>query len=327
MWTRKREKSATLLAIAGLFVAYASQPAAARDRWYVGGDVGVVGLEDITLDIGPTPLSTPASFQPWCDYGYGLGAVIGYDISSFGLRLEAEISYRSSGVRSLRDIGVFLPSIDIPLESGRASALSFMINGLYDFGTVQGFTFSGGGGVGVARVEFANFRERGAPEPFINTSTTSIAFQAIAAVRRAITQNVDVGVKYKFFAVPNLTIDTVAGDRISTSFRSHSAMLSLTYNFPPVEYSVTKRAGQRLRLARIGNTDPVVPTIYDHSGRIRGPHALRDLASLLPFNQRDVVLALQVEPELRAVAEIAPEAHRRICADRAATVQDIRDAA
>jgi OmpA-OmpF porin, OOP family len=232
MWTRKRKSSSALLAIAGLCVAYASQPASARDRWYVGGEAGVVGLEDIPLDIGPTPLSTPASLRPEYDYGYGFGAVIGYDIGSFGLALEAEINFRRSRVGGFRDIGVFLPSIDIPLESGRASALSFMINGLYDVGTIQGFTFSGGGGIGVARVEFANLRERGAVEPFINASDTNIAFQAIAAVRRAITQSVDVGVKYKFFAVPNLTIDTVAGDRISTSYRSHSAMFSIIYNFP-----------------------------------------------------------------------------------------------
>jgi len=232
MWTRKRKKSSALLAIAGLCIAYASHPASARDRWYVGGEAGVVGLEDIPLDIGPTPLSTPASLRPGYDYGFGLGAALGYDLSSFGLRVEAEVAFRSARVASIRDIGVFLPSIDIPLESGRASALSFMINGLYDFGTLEGFTFSGGGGIGVARVNFANLRERGAVEPFINASDTSIAFQAIAAVRRALTQSIDVGVKYKFFTVPNLTIDTVAGDRVSTSLTSHSAMFSIIYNFP-----------------------------------------------------------------------------------------------
>ena len=227
MSTRKREKSSALLAIAGLCIAYASQPASARDRWYVGGEAGATFVEDLARyrpDAAQHACEPPTRY----DYGFGLGAALGYDISSIGFRVEAEVAFRSARVGSIRDIGVFLPSIDIPLESGRASALSFIINGLYDFGTLEGFTFSGGGGIGVARVNFANLRERGAVEPFINASDTSIAFQAIAAVRRAITQNVDVGVKYKFFTVPSLTIDTVAGDRVSTSFTSHSAMFSIS---------------------------------------------------------------------------------------------------
>src|ERR1700729_3957945 len=50
----------------------------------------------------------------------------------------------------------------------------------------------------------------------------------------------------------------------------------------------------------------------DRSRRIRGPHAPRDFRAPLLLNNRNVVLALQIEPELCAVAEIAAEAHRRI---------------
>jgi len=41
----------------------------------------------------------------------------------------------------------------------------------------------------------------------------------------------------------------------------------------------------------------------DISCRIRWPYALGKLRALLPLNHADVVLALQVQPELRAVAE------------------------
>lgn len=40
------------------------------------------------------------------------------------------------------------------------------------------------------------------------------------------------------------------------------------------------------------------------SRRIRGPDAAGDLCPVLTLNQGDIVLALQVEPELRAVAEV-----------------------
>jgi hypothetical protein len=47
----------------------------------------------------------------------------------------------------------------------------------------------------------------------------------------------------------------------------------------------------------------------------------------LALDQGNVILALQVEPELRAVAEISPEADGGIGADRAASVENIGDAA
>ena len=63
------------------------------------------------------------------------------------------------------------------------------------------------------------------------------------------------------------------------------------------------------------------------SCRVRRPHALRDLVALLPLHHCDVVLALQVEPELRSVAEIAPQAHGCIGRDRAAAVENVGDTA
>jgi uncharacterized membrane protein YfcA len=61
--------------------------------------------------------------------------------------------------------------------------------------------------------------------------------------------------------------------------------------------------------------------------RVRRPDPPGNLAALLALHDRDVVLALQVEPELRAVAEIAAEPHRRVCCDRAAAVENVGDAA
>jgi hypothetical protein len=63
------------------------------------------------------------------------------------------------------------------------------------------------------------------------------------------------------------------------------------------------------------------------SRRVRRPHPLRDLPALLPLDQRNVVLALQIEPELRAVTEIAAEPHRGVGGDRAPGVENVGDAA
>jgi len=66
---------------------------------------------------------------------------------------------------------------------------------------------------------------------------------------------------------------------------------------------------------------------YNVSRRVRGPHAPRDLRPALALHHPDIVLALQVEPELRAIAEIAAKPHGRVGGDRAPGVEDIGDAA
>jgi len=61
--------------------------------------------------------------------------------------------------------------------------------------------------------------------------------------------------------------------------------------------------------------------------RVRGPHTARDFGAAFAFDHRDIILALQIEPELRGVAEVMAEPHRRVSGDRAPSVQDIGNAA
>jgi hypothetical protein len=55
------------------------------------------------------------------------------------------------------------------------------------------------------------------------------------------------------------------------------------------------------------------------------PYPSGDLRAALAFDRRNIELALQIEPELGAVAEIAPKANGGIGRDRAAAVQNVRD--
>jgi hypothetical protein len=63
------------------------------------------------------------------------------------------------------------------------------------------------------------------------------------------------------------------------------------------------------------------------SCRIRRLDSPNDLGALLPPDHADVMSTLQIQPELRAVAEIAAEPHRGIGGDRAAAIEDAGDAA
>jgi OOP family OmpA-OmpF porin len=221
-------KLAISLALASTALA---SPALARDnQWYVGVDGGAMIVEDLALDIGA--LNDAATVDT--DKGYDVGGVVGYDFGGF--RLESEVSYRQADVTGFNSqtpqitsgAGTALASGGTYAVAGDASALSFMVNGLLDFGDddgVQGFV---GGGVGVARIDVQTVF---AAPSFLDDSDTGFAWQALAGVRAPLSDNWDVGLKYRFFNADKVSLVNRLGRAVDTRFRSHSLMGSLIYNF------------------------------------------------------------------------------------------------
>jgi outer membrane protein OmpA-like peptidoglycan-associated protein len=211
-------------------------PALARDgALYVGGEFGAMIVEDIDVDIGTRQDAITLDHE----YGYDGAGFVGYDFGAF--RVEAEVGYKKARLDSLQGT-VRLPGegatfgADRQDVSGSTSALSFMVNGMLDFGDDEGISGFVGGGVGMARVKFNNqrvFENRG---PFLDDSDTRFAWQVIAGVRQAITDNVDVHIKYRFFNVDNIRMNAVTavaaqGGDSESRFRSHSLLGGLTFNF------------------------------------------------------------------------------------------------
>ena len=207
-------------------------PALARDdSWYVEIDGGVMKLEDLQFDIGT--LNNAASLDT--DYGYDFGGVVGYDFGPF--RLETEASYRNANADVLTSTGGSFPTVgnfnttgSFGTVGGKNNALSFMLNGLLDFGDDEGLQGFVGGGVGVARVELNDSINSTGPG-FLNDSDTGFAYQALAGVRAPISDHWDVGVKYRFFNVDNVDLVDTRGRTNNSRWRSHSLMGSFIYNF------------------------------------------------------------------------------------------------
>src|SRR5438128_393036 len=59
--------------------------------------------------------------------------------------------------------------------------------------------------------------------------------------------------------------------------------------------------------------------------RIRWPDPPADVRPFVAFDHSNIVLALQIEPELRVVAEIPAKPHRRVCGDRAPSIENAGD--
>lgn len=207
-----------------------STPALARDdAWYVGIEGGVMLVEDIRFDVNGIKDVMTVDHKA----GYDVDATVGYDFGGF--RAEAEVGYRAAdvtGVQSSSTIpngALLAPARSYPLAGGRSSALSFMVNGMFDFGDDDGLQGFVGGGVGVARVKARYGLTTNSN--FLDDSDTVFAWQAIAGVRAPLSDSIDVSLKYRFFNADNVSLVDSIGRRTEGRFRSHSILGGLTFNF------------------------------------------------------------------------------------------------
>ncbi len=213
-------------------------PAMAREgQWYIEGNGGVMLVEDQSIDVDGAPDNAATDY----DTGYDFGGIVGYDFGAF--RLEAEASYRAADLSEVTAGGEGLalnPDSTAPGgfntftgardAAGEANALSFMLNGLFDFGSDDGLQAFAGGGIGVARVDMDGRVNANGPGVW-NDSDTGLAWQLLAGVRAPLSDSWDVGLRYRFFTVPNVNLIDPLGRDLDTKFRSHSLLGTITYNF------------------------------------------------------------------------------------------------
>jgi outer membrane protein OmpA-like peptidoglycan-associated protein/opacity protein-like surface antigen len=246
-----------------------ASPALARDdQWYVGVEGGAMIVEDLELDVGAVNNGIKIDNE----YGYDFGGLVGYDFGGF--RLETEVAYKQADPKNTLTSGTTIGGGSRPVSgsfdgaAGDVSALSFMINGLLDFGADDGLQGFVGGGVGVARVKLSN-----GVDPlvgnWINDSDTGLAWQALAGVRAPISDSWDVGLKYRFFNADKVNLVDNIGRDVKTRMRSHSILGSLIYNFggepapvpiapPPPPVVVAPPPPPPLPPAPVCNTGPYI---------------------------------------------------------------------
>lgn len=212
-----------------------TSPALAREgQWYIQGDGGVMLVEDQDLDVNGTPDNATGSY----DTGYDFGALVGYDFGAF--RLEAEASYRAADLESvtagsqglaLNPTGTTFSTFTGRRDAlGEVNALSFMLNGLFDFGKDDGLQAYAGGGIGVARVDMEGAVNANGPGVW-NDSDTGLAWQLLAGIRAPISDSWDLGLKYRFFNAPDISIIDPLGRSLETKLVTHSLLGTITYNF------------------------------------------------------------------------------------------------
>jgi opacity protein-like surface antigen len=174
---------------------------------------------------GGTTTVTVSDIEQEFDRGFAIGGEAGYAFGN-GFRVGGEVTYRHN---DLGDISADLSTVSgSTATSGNVdediSSWAFTLNGYFDIATGSPFTPYVGVGAGAAIVNLDLETNLGN----IDDSDTVFAYQGIVGLAFALSQNVDVGVEYRYFATSD---PEFSGDfDTSAEYRAHNVFLKATYH-------------------------------------------------------------------------------------------------
>ena len=200
--------------------------------WYFSAFGGANWLNDTSFSI------TGAMVDNEYDTGFVAGGAIGYDFGQamgpLGLRLEAEVSYRSNDVDSHTVTVIGAGPGTFPSGVGSTTALAGMGNVLFDLNTGSPFTVYGGGGLGVANIDFDGHATGPDAASVMNDDDTVFAWQLIAGTGYEISPNMVLDVQYRYFNAGDVSLtSTAAGGSVSSStdYESHAVVGGIRFKF------------------------------------------------------------------------------------------------
>ena len=209
------------LFLAAAAAAAIASPAAAHDgSMYAGFEFGLWGPSDTSIDVDTVYPASTVPGRPTGAHSYDDGADVhyrrgwdgdilgGYDFGRF--RVEGELGYKHVDIRDVEFTAPLLNDINGALVlnpalnndaieiGGHSNVLSGMINGLVDFGDDAGWRGYFGVGIGMAKVKM------------LGDSDSGLALQGIAGFSLPVTNNIDLGLKYRYFRTDRLNFsDTI----------------------------------------------------------------------------------------------------------------------
>jgi len=187
--------------------------------------------------ISPTdPVHDSMTWSIGGDAGWTVGGAVGYDLNDIlrGWSTEVEVSYRSN-----QEKGQWATTTGAS-TGGKVdfdnTSLAVMANAWYEF-PIAGVAPYVGGGIGWARSRFKGTYEAAAPASF-DFKDEGFAWQLGAGVNIPVKPGMTVGLGYRYFRGPQVTVDsygTVAGNPTNASTSSvdtenHSVILDLKVN-------------------------------------------------------------------------------------------------
>jgi opacity protein-like surface antigen len=193
----------------------AAMPSLAHAQWYAGADGGANFVQDSNLSGNGT------SAKAGSDTGYVIQGHAGYAFTGPGFgtpRIEGEVGYRSSGLKSLSNVNGTV--------SGQTTALSLMVNGAYQFLPKSSWHPFVGAGLGMARIG-VDWRDGNGT--LVEGTDWVFAYQGFAGVSYDVTKNWELTAQYRYFATEDPEFTSAAGVRYTGEYSSHAVMAGVSY--------------------------------------------------------------------------------------------------
>jgi opacity protein-like surface antigen len=188
---------------------------AADKGMYVSGNLGVSILSD--ADNEALGIVIESSYDP----GFNIGGAIGYNYGS--VRAEGEIIYRRNDADELSVFGLSAPA------DGEVSAISFMVNGYYDFHSANSSMVPYlGGGLGAASVDL-DISALGVP--LGDDSATVFAYQFMAGLGFNISPTTTLTAGYRYFATSDPEFTDPTGIKFDSEYQSHEFTFGARFMF------------------------------------------------------------------------------------------------
>jgi OOP family OmpA-OmpF porin len=197
----------------------------------LAGDVYVSGNAGVSLFQDAENSGTGFSGENDFNTGYVVSGAGGMKFTG-GLRLEVEGSYRQANIDRLTSLSV--GGTGVPLGNGLdgggdVSVFAGMVNGAYDVNTGTAWTPYLMGGIGAARISINDASVSGVS--LADDADLVFAYQAGAGLNYALTEAIQVGAGYRYFATMDPSFTANGGKDFESELRTHNIMLSVTYGF------------------------------------------------------------------------------------------------
>jgi len=190
--------------LALVFIATSAQ--AADKGMYFSGNFGISSLSDVVVELPGFP-TIKTSF----DLGFNIGGAIGYDYGN--IRAEGEITYHTNDIDEFSVLGFTVPG------EGEVSALSFMVNGYYDFHSANSPVVPYlGVGIGVAN---GMVDASVAGISLIDDDAWVFAYQFMAGIGFEINPTTALTVSYRYFQNSDLSFPNPGLPDIEVEYQIH----------------------------------------------------------------------------------------------------------
>jgi outer membrane protein OmpA-like peptidoglycan-associated protein len=214
-----------------------------------GPDGVYVGVEGGWSHMNGQSPDDPLTYQGTTDEGYIVGGKVGYKTGQLRLELGFDFSQQNMSTLSITNDAGLGHRLGVGSLNGLSGAASgsvqneaFMANAIWDLRTDTRWVPYIGMGVGGANLSLNGVGVGGVP--ISNSSDFVFAYQPMVGVRYMVSDRIQVGLEYRYFATVDPTFKDSSGQPYKDKYETHNVLLSLLYHFgsPPAPEPVAAAA-------------------------------------------------------------------------------------